>query len=71
LATLAITVLIGIVLTACFLSVFGVVWLAKQSGFGLLGLLILSFCAVADRQRSGRRQSTSLFWPKCAIWACL
>jgi hypothetical protein len=48
------TALIGIVAAACLLwlcVLVGMVWLAKQSGLGLLGLLILSFCAVADRQR--------------------
>ena len=48
------TVLFGIVAAVCLLwlcVLVGVVWLAKQSGLGLLGLLILSFCAVADRQR--------------------
>ena len=44
------TVLIGV--AVCLLCVLvGVVWLAKESGIGLLGLLVLSFCAVADRQR--------------------
>ena len=45
-------VLIGTVVAVFLLCVLvGVVWLAKESGLGLLGLLILSFCAVADRQR--------------------
>jgi len=37
------TVLIGV--AVCLLYVL------KESGIGLLGLLVLSFCAVADRQR--------------------
>ena len=48
------TVLFGIVAAVCLLwlcVLVGMVWLAKQSGLGLLGLLILSFCAVADRQQ--------------------
>ena len=54
------TVLIGIVAAVCLLwlcVLVSVVWLAKQSGLGLLGLLILSFCAVARQRKPKLRHN--------------